>query len=87
MLNNTLAIRLLHRCRAVLLALGRGEEVGDNMVFTMCMWVMQAPSAEELKELEREHNRQAQVEAERRKQRKQQEREKKRQRALQVRSA
>jgi hypothetical protein len=47
--------------------------------------LLQAPSTEELKALEREHNRQAQLDAERRKQKKQQEREKKRQRTLQVR--
>lgn len=44
----------------------------------------QAPSAEELKALEREHQRQVQADAERRKLRKQQEAEKKRQRALRV---
>ncbi|GAB4819972.1 hypothetical protein N2152v2_007018 [Parachlorella kessleri] len=55
----------------------------DNFQLPESIKGKKAPSAEELKELEREHNRQAQVEAERRKQRKQQEREKKRQRALQ----
>ena len=60
------------------------RRAGFELTISQPHVVLQAPSAEELKELEREHNRQAQVEAERRKQRKQQEREKKRQRALQV---